>query len=117
MGAMRECYWLSLLALALGIQSGILRAQERGPANEDRDRVVRGTVVAVNVGSDAITVRPSNLFGRLLINIRSYRVKQPMSLNGLHSGDRVIAVYSRSDGMLHRLRRLRNYQVFDDRHN
>jgi hypothetical protein len=80
-------------------------------------RVVQGTVMAVNSEMSAITLRQSNLLGLLRITFKSYRVKQPMSLSGLRSGDRVTAVLSNSDGMLHRLRRVRNRQVFEDRPN
>jgi hypothetical protein len=110
---MRRCCWLPLLFVALAITPSPLRAQVNvGPVNAER--LVMGTVVAVNAERALITVRPSNLLGRFLINLNNYRVKQPMVLNGLHSGDRIVAVYWSSDGMLHRLRRLRNYQVFQE---
>ena len=108
---MRKCCWLPLLYLALAVQPDYLRAQ----LNTGAKRTVFGTVVAVNGERSLITLRPSNLFGLLRINLNTYRVTQPILLNGLHSGDRVTGVFSSSDGMLHRLRRLRNCQVFDER--
>lgn len=108
---MRKWRWLPLLCLALAIRPDHLR----GELNAGAERNIFGTVVAVNAERSLITLRPSNLFGLLRINLSSYRVKQPILLNGLHSGDRVSGVFSSSDGMLHRLRRLRNCQVFDER--
>ena len=87
-------------------------AQSQAEENASAQRLICGTVVAVNAQRSLITLRPSNLFGRLGMNLTSYRVKRPIVLNGLHSGDRVTAVLSDSDGMLHRLRRFRNAQLF-----
>ena len=108
---MRKSCWLPLCCLALAVQPDTLRAQ----LNTVPERTIFGTVVAINAERSLITVRPSNLFGLLRINLNSYRVKQPILLNGLHAGDRVTGIFSSSDGMLHRLRRLRNCQVFDER--
>jgi hypothetical protein len=95
-----------------------LQAQERhAPPGGDRERVVQGIVVAVNSELSAITIRQPNLLGRLRISFKSYEVKQPTSLNGLRSGDRITAVISNSDGMLHRLRRIRDCQVFEAQRN
>jgi hypothetical protein len=108
---MRKCCWLPLLSLALAVQPDYLRAQ----LNAAAERTILGTVVAINAERSLITLRPSNLFGLLRINLNTYRVTQPIILNGLHAGDRVTGVFSSSDRVLHRLRRLRNYQVFDER--
>ena len=106
---MRKCCWLPLvLAIALASLPGQVCAQS-APGTE---RLIFGTVVAIDFERSLITLRPSNLFGRLQLNLRSYRVKQPILIDGLHSGDRVKAVLSNSDGMLHRLRRLRNCQLY-----
>ena len=108
---MRKCCWLPLLSLTLAVQPDYLCAQ----LNAGTERTIFGTVVAVNAERSLISVRPSNLFGLPRINLNTYRVKQPILLNGLRSGDRVTGVFSNSDGMLHRLRRIRNCQVSDDR--
>jgi len=108
---MRKCCLLPLLSLALAVQPDDLRAQ----LNAGAERTIFGTVVAVNTERSLISLRPTNLFGFLRINLTTYRVKQPVLLNGLHSGDRVAGVFSSYDGMLHRLRRLRNCQVFEER--
>jgi hypothetical protein len=72
------------------------------PLNE---YLVAGVVVWAHVGSASIAVRGANLLGHLRIDVRTYRVKQPSTLLDLRPGDSIIAVYSRQDGMLHRLRR------------
>ena len=68
------------------------------------DRVVVGTVVSVQRSS--VTVRVSNLLGYLRIRNRTYNVRRPASLIGLAPGDRISGVLWRSDGMLHRVRRI-----------
>jgi hypothetical protein len=70
--------------------------------------LVAGTVVWAHAGASSIAIRGSGLLGYLRIRVRSYRVKQASALLGLRPGDAVTAVFSRRDGMLHRLRRLRS---------
>jgi hypothetical protein len=69
--------------------------------------LVAGTVVWAHVGSSSIAIRGSGLLGYLRVRVRSYRVKQSSALLDLRPGDAVTAVFSRRDGMLHRLRRVR----------
>jgi hypothetical protein len=67
-----------------------------------------GTVVWVHAGtSSSIAIRGTGLLGHLRVAVRSYRVKQPSVLLNLQPGDAITAVFSRRDGMLHRLRPVR----------
>ena len=78
-------------------------SRETGP----NEYLVAGTVVWAHAGSSSIAIRGSSLLGYLRVRVRSYRVKQPSSLLGLRAGDTITAVFSRRDGMLHRVRRVR----------
>lgn len=69
--------------------------------------LVVGTVVWVHAGSSSIAIRGSGLLGHLRVSVKSYQVKQPVALLNLQPGDAITAVFSRKDGMLHRVRRVR----------
>jgi hypothetical protein len=71
-----------------------------------REFLVAGTVVWASPGSSSLAIRGRSLIGRLHLQVKSYRVKQPGALAGLHPGDRITAEFSERDGMLHRLRRV-----------
>lgn len=71
-----------------------------------REYLVVGTVVWASPGSSSIAIRGTSLVGRLHLQVRSYRVKQPGALAALHPGDKITAEFSEKDGMLHRLRRV-----------
>jgi Cu/Ag efflux protein CusF len=66
--------------------------------------LVAGTVVWADAGSSSVVIRGSDLLGHLRIRVRSYRVKQASALIDLRPGDKITAIFSRRDGMLHRLR-------------
>jgi hypothetical protein len=70
--------------------------------------LVVGTVVWAYAGTSSIAIRGTGLLGYLRIRVRAYRVKQASSLVDLRPGDAVTAVFSRRDGMLHRVRRVRS---------
>ena len=96
---------LLLLALtALTAQAWQTQAPRETAPNE---YLVVGTVVWAQAGASSIAIRGSGLLGHLRIRVRAYRVKQPSSLADLRPGDAITAVFSRRDGMLHRLRRVR----------
>ena len=67
-------------------------------------RVILGTVVAVQ--PPRVTLRLPNLLGYMRVRVRTYKVQRPASLEGLKPGDRIRAVISDSDGLLHRVRRI-----------
>jgi len=69
--------------------------------------LVVGTVVWVHAESSSIAIRGSGLLGHLRVSVKSYQVKQPGALLNLQPGDGITAVFSRKDGLLHRLRRVR----------
>jgi hypothetical protein len=69
--------------------------------------LVAGTVVWAHPGSSSIAIRGADLLGYLRIRVKSYRVKQANALLDLRPGDKITAVFSTRDGMLHRLRRVR----------
>jgi hypothetical protein len=69
--------------------------------------LVVGMVVWVHVTSSSIAIRGTGLLGHLHVGVKSYQVKQPNALLNLQPGDAITAVFSRKDGMLHRLRRVR----------
>jgi hypothetical protein len=95
------------LILLLALSGPALQAatpRETAP----KEYLVIGTVVWANAGASSIAIHGSGLLGYLRIRVRSYRVKQPSSLVGLRPGDAITAVFSRRDGMLHRLRRVRS---------
>jgi len=98
---LRGCRLPILLLLAVTAQAQVPR--ETAP----NEYLVVGTVVWAQAGASSIAIRGSGLLGHLRIRVRAYRVKQPSSLADLRPGDAVTAVFSRRDGMLHRLRRVR----------
>ena len=106
--AMRVCRFLMVVLLALTAQNRPANAQELA-ANEatPNEYLVVGTVVWAHAGSSSIAIRGSGLLGYLRIRERAYRVKQASALLDLRPGDAVTAVFSRRDGMLHRLRHVR----------
>jgi hypothetical protein len=94
-----------LLALAASAgQAVALQIDAREPALNEY--LVAGKVVWAHAGSSSIAIRGSSLMGYLRIRVKSYRVKQPSTLLDLRPGDAITAVFSRKDGMLHRLRRV-----------
>jgi hypothetical protein len=76
------------------------------------ERLVLGTVVTVKAERSLITIRESDLLGHLRIRFKCYQVKHPFLLYGLRRGDKISAVFSAKDSMLHRLRRVQNYRSF-----
>jgi hypothetical protein len=88
----------ALIAIFIAASAGAI------PADAIAGRVVTGTVVSIR--SPSVTVRLPNMLGYLRVRIRTYKVRQPASLVGLRPGDRISGVLSRSDGMLHRVRRI-----------
>jgi hypothetical protein len=102
---MTGCRLPILLLLALTAQAWQAETPRDAAPNE---YLVIGTVVWAQAGASSIAIRGSGLLGYLRIRVRSYRVKQPISLLGLRPGDAITAVFSRRDGMLHRLRRVRS---------
>jgi hypothetical protein len=70
--------------------------------------LVVGTVIWTHTGSSSIAVRGSSLLGYLRLRVRTYQVKQPSALVDLRPGDAITAVFSKRDGMLHRLRRVQS---------
>ncbi len=105
---MPGCRLPMVLLLALTAQVGIANAlQTDSRETEPNEYLVAGTVVWAHAGASSIAIRGSSLLGHLRVRVRSYRVKQPSSLVDLRPGDAITAVFSRKDGMLHRLRRVR----------
>ena len=96
-----------VLALAAEIQPmSALQADTREtPLSE---YLVVGTVVWAHAGSSSIAVRGSSLLGYMRLRVRAYRVKQPSALVDLRPGDAITAVFSKRDGMLHRVRRVQS---------
>jgi len=93
-----------LIAGSSSASSGaVVRAARAQPA----EFLVFGVVIATDPAASLLTIREANLLGRLHIQTRSYHVKLRSSLADMHSGDRVTAVFSAKDGMLHRLTRVR----------
>jgi hypothetical protein len=70
--------------------------------------LVVGTVIWTHTGSSSIAVRGSSLLGYLRVRVPTYQVKQPSALVGLRPGDAITAVFSKRDGMLHRVRRVQS---------
>ena len=94
-----------LLSLTARVQQyGAGGVESAGKAIQEY--LIVGTVVWANAASASITIRGTSLIGRLHLEVKSYHVKQPGALAELHPGDRVTAVFSEKDGMLHRLRRI-----------
>jgi hypothetical protein len=96
--------WRFVVVLLLALAVRALPADDTAP----REYLVVGTVVWAHAGTaSSIAIRGSGLLGYLRIRVTAYRVKQPSSLLDLRPGDVVTAVFSKRDGMLHRLRRVR----------
>ncbi len=93
-----------LLILALTAQAW----QTEAPRDTPNEHLVVGIVVWAHAGASSIAIRGTGLLGYLRIRVRSYQVKQASSLVELRPGDAVTAVFSRRDGMLHRVRRVRS---------
>lgn len=98
-----------LLALLVALSADVEAA--RALQIDTRETVlseylVVGTVVWAHAESSSIVVRGSSLLGHLHVGVKSYRVKQPSALLDLRPGDAITAVFSKRDGMLHRLRRV-----------
>jgi hypothetical protein len=107
---MSRCLVPILLLLALTALTEHAQAWQTGAPRETapNEYLVVGTVVWAHAAASSIAIRGSGLLGYLRIRVRSYRVKQPSSLLGLRPGDAITAVFSRRDGVLHRLRRARS---------
>jgi hypothetical protein len=98
------CRLSAVLPIALTAELWPAHAAE----TELQEYLVIGTVVWVHPGSSSISIRGASLPGRLRLQERAYQVKQPSALLDLHPGDKITAAFSRKDGMLHRLKRLRS---------
>ena len=101
---------LPILALSVTLQAAPSRPQES--PDGFGERLVLGTVVAVQPERSLLTIRESDLWGHLRIRFKCYQVKQPFLLYGLRQGDKISAVFSTKDSMLHRVRRVQNYRAF-----
>lgn len=101
---MTGCRLPILLLLTLTAQAWQADAPRDAAPSE---YLVVGTVVWAHAGASSIAIRGTGLLGYLRIRVRSYRVKQASSLLDLRPGDAITAVFSRRDGMLHRVRRVR----------
>jgi hypothetical protein len=97
-----------LAAICISLVFAPEKCRAEAAPNSLEEHLVLGTVVSVNPGDRAIVIREANLFGQLRFQVRSYQVKQPSSLLGLRNGDKIMAVYSKKDGLLHRLRESRS---------
>ena len=102
------------LFLLFAILVTLHAAGRRIPESADgyQERFVVGTVIGVNPELALVTIRGPDLLGRLRIRFQSYKVKQPFFLYSLKPGDRITAVFSTRDSMLHRLRRIEKHPVF-----
>ena len=107
---MTKCCLLPVLVLSVTLQAAPAWPQES--ADGFRDRLVLGTVVAVQPDRSLLTIRESDLWGHLRIRFKCYQVKQPFLLYGLRQGDKISAVFSTKDSMLYRVRRVQNYRAF-----
>jgi hypothetical protein len=99
------CVLLAMTFLLASYPVGLRAEAAESAAGE---YLVLGTVVSVHPSSAAIVIREASLFGRLRFQVKSYKVQQPSALLALRPGDRIMAVYSKKDGMLHRLRESRS---------
>jgi hypothetical protein len=100
---------LPLLVFSVTLHAAPARQQEL--ADGSLEHLVLGTVVAIRPELSLITIRESDLLGRLRVRFKSYQVKQTFHLYGLRPGDRITAVFSSQDGMLHRVRRVQSYRA------
>lgn len=105
----RSCL-LPVLFLSATLQAASATHEET--ADGFGERLVLGTVVAVQPDRSLLTIRESDLWGHLRIRFKCYQVKQSFVLYGLRQGDKISAVFSSKDSMLHRVRRVLNYRVF-----
>jgi hypothetical protein len=98
-----------VLLLAFTVQARPVVALQIDPRKTTlNEYLIVGTVVWVHAGtSSSIGIRGSSLLGHLRVGVKSFQVKQPSALLNLQPGDAITAVFSRGDGMLHRLRRVR----------
>lgn len=87
---MSACRLLAILLVSFAAQA----------QHSIQEYLIVGTVVWTNPASSSIALRGTSLLGRLHFEVKSYRVKQPGALAGLHPGDRVTAELSQKDGML-----------------
>jgi hypothetical protein len=99
------CALLAMTSLLASYAPGTLPAVAMESSPEEH--LVLGTAVSVRPGDRTIVIREANLFGQMRFQVRSSQLKQPSSLLGLRHGDRIMAVYSKKDGMLQRLRESR----------
>ena len=98
---------LFVLVTLVFAQASLVEADERQTIQSElQEYLVVGTVISVHPGSSSISIRGARLLEYLHMQVRSYRVKQPGSLLDLRPGDKVTAIFSTKDGMLHRLRRI-----------
>ena len=96
---------MALVSLAvLGRPSSAAAAEAAGKSV--REYLIVGTVVSINAATASVAIRGTSLVGRLHLDVKSYKVRQPSALLELHPGDRITAVFSEKDRMLHRLRRV-----------
>ncbi len=101
---------LPMLALSVTLQAAPVGREKA--ADSFQERLVLGTVIAVRPERALITIRESDLLGRLRIRFKCYQVKQSFLLYGLRRGDRISAVFATKDNMLHRVRRVQSYRAF-----
>jgi hypothetical protein len=98
--------------LAFSVTLHAAPAQPQPSPDGFRERLVLGTVVDVQPELSFITIRESDLLGRLRIRFKAYHVKQPFLLFGLRPGDKITAVFAARDNLLHRIRRVASYRAF-----
>ena len=108
LAAMRCVCIIVAAVLSGGHVAGSASRVERVADSQPGEFLVIGIVVAAEPAASLITIRQPNLLGKLRIETKSYHVKQRGSLADLHSGDRITAIFSTKDGMLHRLTRVRS---------
>ena len=102
----RSLLLLVLLTAAFAQASPVDAPGVKGVESELQEYLVVGTVVWAHPASSSISIRGARLLEYLHMQVRAYRVKQPGALLDLRPGDKVMAVFSTKDGMLHRLRRI-----------
>ena len=86
-----QCRLSAVLLVALTAAPWSSHAAE----TELQEYLVIGTVVWIHPGSSSISIRGASLLGRLRLEEKSYRVKQPSALLDLHPGDKITAAFSR----------------------
>jgi hypothetical protein len=102
----RRLLLLVLLTVGFAQASPVDAQGPNGIESELQEYLVVGTVIWTHPASSSISIRGARLLEYLHMQVRSYRVKQPGALLDLQPGDKVMAVFSRKDGMLHRLKRI-----------